>query len=147
MFDSNVPAFFAPHDQHNFAMAVERTLRDGRRFPASDTVVTPTYVPDLVAASLDLAIDGEGGIWHLANGEAVSWVEFGRRIATALGLDPDLVVPASAAELGWCAQRPAAAALGADRGQLLPSLDDAIRRHAAVRLAEVAARTPEQQAA
>jgi dTDP-4-dehydrorhamnose reductase len=140
-------AFFAPHDQHNFAMAVERTLRDGRRFPASDTVVTPTYVPDLVAASLDLAIDGEGGIWHLANGEAVSWVEFGRRIATALGLDPDLVVPASAAELGWRAQRPAAAALGADRGQLLPSLDDAIRRHAAVRLAEVAARTPEQQAA
>jgi dTDP-4-dehydrorhamnose reductase len=140
-------AFFAPYDVHNFAMAVERTLRDGRGFLASDTVVTPTYVPDLVAACLDLAIDGEGGVWHLANGEAVSWVEFGRRIAAALGLDPDLVIAADAGTLGWRAARPAAAALATGRGQLLPALDDAIRRHAAVRLADQAARVPAQEAA
>ena len=30
-------------------------------------MVSPTYVPDLVHASLDLLIDGEHGLWHLAN--------------------------------------------------------------------------------
>jgi dTDP-4-dehydrorhamnose reductase len=128
-------AFFSPHDEHNFAVAVERTLQAGRRFAASDSVVTPTYVPDLVAACLDLAIDGEGGIWHLANGEALSWVAFGQRIAAALDLDPELVVAATPGELGWRAARPAAVALGTERGQLLPPLDDAIRRFAAIRLA------------
>ena len=140
-------AFFAPYDQHNFAMAVERTLRAGRRFLASDTVVTPTYVPDLVSACLDLAIDGEGGLWHLASGEALSWVAFGRRVAHALGLDSRLVVPAGASDLGWRATRPGQVALGTARGQLLPPLDDAIARHAAVRRADLAARAPAAQAA
>ena len=128
-------AFFSPYDPHNFAMAVERSLRDGRRFAASESIVTPTFVPDLVSACLDLVIDGEGGIWHLANGEALSWVEFGRRIAVALDLDPALVVPASAAELGWRARRPDAVALGSERGQMLPALSRAIARHASVRKA------------
>ncbi|HEU0043085.1 family 1 glycosylhydrolase [Sphingomonas sp.] len=140
-------AFFAPHDVHNFAMAVERTLRDGRRFLASDTVVTPTFVPDLVASCLDLIIDGEGGIWHLANGEPVSWAGFARRIAAALDLDPALVVEAEQGELGWRAARPASAALASERGQLLPTLDDAIRRHADVRLADFATRGLAQRAA
>ena len=131
-------AFFAPHDPHNFAMAVERTLRGGRRFLASEDVVTPTYVPDLVSACLDLAIDGEGGVRHLAGGEALSWVAFGRRLADALGLDPSLVVPASPAELGWRAPRPREVALVSTRGQLLPSLTDALRRHVEVRGRETA---------
>ena len=130
-------AFFAPYDQHNFAMAVERTLRAGRRFLASETVMTPTYVPDLVNACLDLAVDDEGGMWHLTNGEALSWVAFGRRVAQALGLDPRLVVAAKPQALGWRAARPDNAALATTRGQLLPPLDDALARHAAVRLADV----------
>jgi len=126
-------AFFSPYDEHNFAHAVESTLRRGERFLASTSVVTPTYVPDLVNACLDLAIDGAGGIWHLSSGEAVSWVEFGRRIAAALDLDPALVVPAGAEELGWRARRPDQAALGTTRGAMLPGLADAIARHTAVR--------------
>lgn len=126
-------AFFSPYDEHNFAVAVERTLRRGERFLASDTVVTPTFVPDLVNATLDLAIDGAGGVWHLSNGEAVSWVEFGRRVALALGLDPALVVSATPAELGWRARRPVQAALGSARGAILPNLEHAIERFAAAR--------------
>jgi dTDP-4-dehydrorhamnose reductase len=126
-------AFFSPYDQHNFAIAVERALSAGRTLRATECIVTPTFVPDLVSACLDLVIDGEAGIWHLTNGEEVSWLEFGRRIAVALDLDPGLVMAASPEELGWRAPRPAYAPLASSRGRLLPSLADAIGRHAAVR--------------
>lgn len=127
-------AFFSPHDPHNFAMAVEKVLREGGRFTASaDCVVSPTFVPDLVRASLDLLIDRERGVWHLTNGTAVTWLAFGRMVAAALGLDPARVVPASAERLGWRAERPPYAALGSSRGALMPPLEDAIARHVAVR--------------
>ena len=129
-------AFFSPYDPHNFAMAVERALRDGQPFDAAgDSVVSPTFVPDLVRACLDLVIDGERGLWHLANDGEVSWLAFGRMIAQALGLDAHLIRAADAEQLGWRARRPAYAALGSRRGRLLPSLDDAIARHAVVRRA------------
>jgi len=126
-------AFFSPYDEHNFAMAVERRLRAGQVFKASESVVTPTFVPDLVSACLDLVIDGEAGIWHLTNNEELSWLEFGQRIAHALKLRPELVIAASTEELGWHAPRPGYAPLVSDRGRLLPALSDAIARHAAVR--------------
>jgi dTDP-4-dehydrorhamnose reductase len=54
-------------------------LKAGQPFTASnDLVVSPTYVPDLVNVSLDLLIDRERGIWHLTNGEAVTWAELAR---------------------------------------------------------------------
>lgn len=128
-------AFFSPYDQYNFAMAVERTLREGQPFSAAaDFVVTPTFVCDLVRSTLDLVVDGEHGIWHLTNGDAVSWLQFGRMVATALTLDPQRVIAVSGGDLGWRAKRPRYAALQSSRGRLLPSLADALDRHAAVRL-------------
>ncbi len=127
-------AFFSPYDEHNFARAVERALVAGRTIGASaEHVITPTFVPDLARTCLDLVIDGEGGLWHLTNQEALSWLAFGRLVARALDLDPALVVPADARALGWRAERPRYAALGSSRGRMLPSLEDAIARHAAVR--------------
>lgn len=128
-------AFFSPHDPHNFAMAVERTLRDGHEFAAAaEFVVTPTFVGDLVRATIDLVVDGEGGIWHLTNGDPVSWLEFGRMVASALSLDPGRVKAATDSQLGWRARRPRYAALQSSRGRLLPSLADALDRHASERL-------------
>ena len=127
-------AFFSPFDPHNFAMHVEAALGRGEVVRASDAHhVTPTYVPDLVKAVLDLVIDGEGGVWHLAHEEPVSWLEFGRRVAEVMRLDPDRVVAATPAELGWRARRPVFAALRSSRGRLLPSLDQALQVHAAER--------------
>lgn len=130
-------AFFSPFDQHNFAVHVARALADGGVFrAASDLVISPTYVPHLVDATLDLAIDGATGIWHLTNGEALDWAEFGKRIARACRLDDNLILPVGAAELGFRALRPAYAPLASARGTLLPSLDEAIERfaHEATRL-------------
>lgn len=124
-------AFFSPHDPHNFAAAVCRELRAGRPFyAADDLVVSPTYVPDLVEATLDLLIDGETGIRHLANEGACSWHAFAVRIARAMGLDEHLAQATPAASFGWPAPRPSKVALGTARGQLLPPLEDALSRYA-----------------
>ena len=128
-------AFFQPFDAHNFAVWVERELRAGRPVKAAEGfVVTPTFVPDLVHASLDLLIDEERGIWHLTNQEPVSWFDFGRRVAETLELDPRLVLPSKPEELGWRAARPAYVPLGSRHGQLLPRLGDALKRHRERRL-------------
>ena len=125
-------AFFSPHDPHNFAHAVAHTLAAGRTFrAAADQTVSPTYVPDLVDTALDLMIDGETGVRHLANRGAVTWAEFAVRLAEALGLDPDLVEPVAGASLGQVAARPTHVELGTRFGPIMPSLDDALARYAA----------------
>jgi len=127
-------AFFSPHDPHNFAHAVATTLAAGRRFrAAADQVVSPTYVPALVDATLDLLIDGENGIRHFTNGEALSWATFAKRIAIACGLDAALVDAVPGATLGWRAVRPRQAALASERGAMLGPLADAIDLFAAAR--------------
>lgn len=133
-------AFFSPYDPHNFAWAVEQVLRSGNRFTASaEHVVSPTYVPDLVRATLDLVVDREAGIWHLTHGEEVSWWAFARTIAEALGLDPIRVDAVGADVLGWRALRPRQAALVSTKGRQLPPLADAVARHATVRRKALAA--------
>ncbi|MDQ3139571.1 MAG: sugar nucleotide-binding protein, partial [Pseudomonadota bacterium] len=116
-------AFFGPWDRHNFATKVLAALSCGEPFLACrKTIVTPTYVPDLVHAALDLLIDGATGIWHVANHGALSWHEFARRIAVGAGYDSALVLPLDSAE-------PASTALGSERGSLLRPIDHAIEHY------------------
>jgi dTDP-4-dehydrorhamnose reductase len=123
-------AFFGPWDGHNFATAALRALSRGEGFAAaSDAVVSPTYVPDLVNACLDLLIDGERGIWHLTNGGALTWAEFARRVARLAGLDEACVEGRPILSFDFAAPRPAYSALASERGTLLPTLDDALARY------------------
>ena len=98
---------------------------------AEDLFISPTYVPDLVEASLDLMIDGETGLRHLANGGETSWAAFAVRLASAMGLDPDLVRPMPSAHFRWPAARPSYVPLATSFGDVMPHLDDAIARFAA----------------
>ena len=125
-------AFFGPWDEHNFVTHALDALSEGRAFPAaSDVTVSPTYVPDLVNACLDLLIDGERGVWHLANAGAVTWAELARAAAAQLGLDASLVEPRPNESFGLPARRPARVVLTSERGTLLPPLDCALSRYAA----------------
>jgi dTDP-4-dehydrorhamnose reductase len=125
-------AFFGPWDEHNFLTCALRLLRDGLPVHAAeDQIVSPTYVPDLVHTVLDLLIDGERDIWHLANAGAVSWAEFARQAAERAGLDSSLVVAQPGHALGLTAPRPTYSALGSERGTLMPPLDDALSRYLA----------------
>lgn len=123
-------AFFGPWDRHNFLTTGLQGLRDGRRWAAaSDQVVSLTYVCDLVMASLDLLIDGESGVWHLANQGCASWAEFAVKAARRCGLDTALIDPVEGRALGQVARRPPRVVLGSERGLVMPTLDDALERY------------------
>lgn len=123
-------AFFGPWDDYNFLTIALRTLATGRPFlAADDTVISPTYVPDLVNATLDLLIDGECGIWHLANPEAIKWADFAKRVAQMAGMDASKVEVCSSAGLGLIAPRPTYSVLSSERGMLLPELEKSLNQY------------------
>jgi dTDP-4-dehydrorhamnose reductase len=115
-------------------------LRDGKPcYAAADVVESPTYVPDAVDASLNLLIDGESGIWNLANRGSASEADLIERCAALLKLNTE--------SLKRTAQRsqPAGPArylvLESERGMPLPTLESAIERFVeAVRPRQEAAR-------
>lgn len=122
-------AFFGPWDASNFLHQAIASVSAGRPFQAAgDVVVSPTYVPDLVHATLDLLIDGEVGVWHLANQGALSWYDLARDAVGRASLSTDLVTARSISELALPAARPRFSALSSERGQTLPSLEDALSR-------------------
>jgi dTDP-4-dehydrorhamnose reductase len=123
-------AFFGPWDDHNFVTRCLRQLMSGQVCRAADdAVVSPTYVPDLVHATLDLLIDSESGIWHLANVGSVTWAELARRAARKLGLDPSRVVGRPQDGLKLLARRPAYSVLHSRRATLMPPLEHALDRY------------------
>ncbi|HEY0173103.1 MAG TPA: family 1 glycosylhydrolase [Pyrinomonadaceae bacterium] len=120
-------ALFGPWDESNFAQAALGALARGEEFVADDdAVITPTYIPEFANVCLDLLIDGERGLWHLANAGAVTWAEFARLAARLAGLDASLVVGRTAREPGLAAPRPAYGALASERGALLKPLGEAL---------------------
>jgi dTDP-4-dehydrorhamnose reductase len=130
-------AFFGPWDKHNFVTLALQTLERGDAFTASsDLIVSPTYVPDLVHACLDLAIDGEAGIWHLANVGTVSWADLALKAAEQAGVDASRLEAIPAAACGYTAARPRFAGLTSERGILLPALDNALARYLELRKQE-----------
>ena len=115
-------AFFGPWDSANFVYQVLSDLEAGRAIKPSEGIVSPTYVPDLVHASLDLLVDGERGIWHLANQGMTSWNELAERAAAEAGLS-------------WRAGPRAVpdnlriTALSSERGLIMPSFESAVSRY------------------
>ncbi|MEA2761747.1 MAG: dTDP-4-dehydrorhamnose reductase [Gemmatimonadaceae bacterium] len=123
-------AFFGPWDAYNFLSTSLSAIADGVPVEAADDlIVSPTYVPDLAHTTLDLLIDDERGIWHLANSGETTWAQFAQRAAESAGLDVDLIVGRPWSALGYSALRPRYSALTSVRGCLMPSLEDALTRY------------------
>jgi len=114
-------AFFGPWDQSNFVWSVLNALAAGRPHAASLDIVSPTYVPDLVHETLNLAIDGATGIWHLTNRDETSWFELACSMARRVGYDESLITHRQNTS-------PRRTALTSERGILLPTLESAIDR-------------------
>jgi len=112
-------AFFGPWDKYNFAWNTLNALARGEPVQAGrNSAVSPTYVPDLCHATLDLLVDDETGIWHLANQGRLSWHEFASQVAAGAGYDPALVLPVD--------DRPADTTLTSARGLMLRPVEHAI---------------------
>jgi dTDP-4-dehydrorhamnose reductase len=115
-------AFFGPWDRFNLLTQGLEALRSAREWTVPRAVVSPTFVPDLVNAALDLLIDGERGIWHLANQGAVSWLELLRAGAELAGVSTSRLREEEGPARSFTV-------LGSERGALLPRLDEALERY------------------
>ncbi len=123
-------AFFGPWDRYNFITQGLKALAEGRPFiSANDITVSPTYVPDLVHASLDLLIDGAAGIWHLTNAQSMTWMDLILKAAQKADINVSSLVPLGGDQLGYIAPRPCYSALSSERAILLPTLDNALDRY------------------
>lgn len=74
---------FGATSRDMLAAALRHAARDAGVSLDRHLIVSPTYIPDLADALLDLLIDDESGIWHLANDGAVDAGELLGRIAGA----------------------------------------------------------------
>jgi dTDP-4-dehydrorhamnose reductase len=123
-------AFFGPWDQYNFAHLLQQALKNGQPFDVvKGMTVSPTYVPDLVNASLDLLIDEEYGVWHLSNDGDISWVDFAKELASRSGLSKKMLRIRPPEEMQWKARRPVYSVLQSGKGMKLPVFGNALERY------------------
>jgi dTDP-4-dehydrorhamnose reductase len=123
-------AFFGPWDQFNFAHHVLWSIHNQQTcYAIDDVTVSPTYIPDLVHASLDLLIDEVNGIWHVTNKGDITWSDFAVNLAERAGYSRHQIRTKSADEMGQLAKRPAYSVLQSDKGIYLPTLDNALERY------------------
>ncbi len=128
-------AFFSPWDQYNFVYHVHRALSQYEPVKVpGDILISTTYDPHLVNASLDILIDEEQGIWHLANKGVISWSDLAMNIADRFELNRNLIQTVSAEEMNYKAPRPKYGVLGSVNGHLLPSLESALNEYLDVRI-------------
>jgi dTDP-4-dehydrorhamnose reductase len=117
-----------PIQQYDFVAATVQQLASGRPVLAEDaSLFSPTYIPHLIDASLDLLIDGETGFWHLANQcSGVTWAGLTKRLAELVG------VPSRLLCLGRVQPRLTldCHVLASARGAVMPSLEEALTHYA-----------------
>jgi dTDP-4-dehydrorhamnose reductase len=102
----------------------------GNPFTAvNDVTVSPTYVPDLVNAALDLLIDDEKDVWHLANDGEVTWSDLAVDVTQRAGNNSGLIIPKPLESMNWRAPRPYYSVLKSEKGMMLPSLEQALQRY------------------
>ena len=108
-------------------------MRNEEVFVPHDLKISPTYVPDLADETLNLLIDGEKGIIHLANDGEVSWAEFalkaGLLAKQKLNMDLNLIRNKTSDEFAYHAKRPKYSVLKSERFTRLPLLDNALERY------------------
>jgi dTDP-4-dehydrorhamnose reductase len=122
-------ALFGPGGSFNFVHQVLDTISEGKTFDAAnDVFISPTYVPDLVNTVLDLLVDGETGIWHVANSGIVSWSKFAQLVAELAGYETSCVNELSCSALNLVAPRPTFTALESERGNFMPPFITGVER-------------------
>jgi dTDP-4-dehydrorhamnose reductase len=122
-------AFFGPWDEYNFVAHIINGLAQKQQMKIADDVyISPTYVPDLVDMTLNLLIDDEKGIWHLCNQGTLTWYDLAVDVAARSKTSSRLIIPKPMGSLGLQAKRPSFSALKSNRGNIMPSLDNALHR-------------------
>jgi dTDP-4-dehydrorhamnose reductase len=125
---------FGPWDDTNPLSLAMRALCEGREVTVcNEQTLTPTYVPDLVHACLDLMLDGESGLLHLTHGEPTSWAALIAEATRSAGIDAALLRYCAWEEQRTVAPRPRYSALASSRVNVLPPLASALDRYLSLR--------------
>lgn len=120
--------FFGEGHTSDFVTRLISTISAGNRFVAEDDItVSPSYIPHLVNATLDLLIDKEKGIWHLSNKGAITLYEWAKSIAVNAGLNEQLVVAGPGTKKNW--YRPRYSVLESEKYFLMPPLEHAMNEY------------------
>jgi dTDP-4-dehydrorhamnose reductase len=98
--------------ERNFLYSLRKAITGAKPFLVpNDQMSTPTYNVDLANAVVALAEAGANGIYHVAGPDLLSRLEFARRAAAVMGLDPAHLSGVSTAKLAQIAARPLRAGL------------------------------------
>jgi dTDP-4-dehydrorhamnose reductase len=112
----------------------------------TDVVFAPLLANNLARIVFDAMDAGLEGLYHACAADSVSKHEFAKRLALALGFDPELVEPVLLSEAELAAPRPLNTSLSSARletalGQSMPTVDAAIYGYAALHAAACAGRS------
>lgn len=120
---------FGPWDGHNFVSRTLLALERGEQVRAPhDALISPTYVPYLAHATLDLLLDKTCGLWHGANEGEVSWHELALEAARRARIRTSKLIAIPAHEMNTKAPRPRNGALHSSRAWIMPPLSEALDR-------------------
>jgi dTDP-4-dehydrorhamnose reductase len=99
---------YGPERQEkNFVYQLIRACREGREFRlAVDQLASPSYNPDVAAASVELCERGLSGLWHVAGPEVLDRYAFAALVCKEFGLDASRLSAVTTASLGQKARRP-----------------------------------------
>ncbi len=99
---------YGPERQEkNFVHQLLGAFRKGRGFrPAVDQRASPSYNPDVAAASVELCERELLGLWHVAGSEVLDRYAFAVLICKEFGLDASRLTAVTTAALGQKVRRP-----------------------------------------
>lgn len=121
---------FSCWDYTSFVPAIFTRLKEARQVNvAQDVVVSFTYIPDLVQASLNLLLDDECGVFHAANQGQITYADFARQLARMADFDPSLIKGVAAAQLQKQAPIVYNRAIQSEKGVCLPPLANALQHY------------------
>lgn len=97
----------------------------------SDQLISPTWAGNAAAMILELALRGDGGIWHCSGAEVVDRVSFGRKLCEVFGFDASLIDAVPMADVPMPVPRPKKAGLLIGKANTLEEkplpLDESLR--------------------
>lgn len=91
----------------NFSSWLIDSLSQGKKLNIFvDQIVTPTLADNLASMLLELGTRRLTGLFHVADADSLSRVDYARRLAAVFGFDPTLITPVPMASVALPAPRP-----------------------------------------
>lgn len=118
------------HHEDTLGRIISSGISSARHYYlASDIIVSPAYVPDLIQVVLDMMIDDESGIRHVSNQQEISYYDFVKLTLNMAGINDFIISPAPSSGLNYTARRPLYSVLNSSSGIVMPTLEAAINSY------------------